>query len=80
MSDEEDVARRLLKAAEMDRTQAGVAELGALAGVLFQSLSERMPPALASTLTRDWFFTHLSRSLWPDYGPPNLFWDTGGDQ
>lgn len=83
MSDDPDeVARRLLRSAQADQTQAGIETLGNLAGALFTSLDTHMPTALAATLTRDWFFCHLSRSLWPDLPPSPPFWNTqeGGEE
>ena len=82
MSDADEVARRLLRSAEADQSQAGIEQLGALAGALFVSLDTHVPSSLAATLTRDWFFCHLVRSLWPDAGPPTVFWSTqeGGEE
>jgi hypothetical protein len=76
VSDADEVARRLLRSVEADQSQAGIEQLGALAGALFVSLDTHVPSNLAATLTRDWFFLNLCRSLWPDHMPQAPFWDT----
>lgn len=77
MSEADETARRLLQQAQLDQSEAALGALGTIAGNLYGSLAAQMPSNLAATLTRDWFFLALSRSLWPEHGPPQSpYWDT----
>lgn len=76
-SEAEETARRLLRSAEADQNEAGMTAIGSLASTLYGSLiAGNVPAALAATLTRDWFYLQLSRSLWPEQVPSPPFWNT----